>query len=165
MLALRSLPPNPMSCALPCTGTVAWAAAIQRLLTLSLLPVGPSTCSSGFQETQDHPWLCLASSLSPYIKASLRLQRKVPAASSPTVPAFRRQQQQQHLPRAHHMKRSRAALQLHLSEDWCVTWSARFRPNTEQSTPCMKKFQPMQVCLQVKWEGVLHEKNVTYKLW
>lgn len=62
---------------------VAWAAAIQRLLALSMLSVCPSTCSSGFQETKDHPWLCLASSFSPYIKASMRLQRKVSVLPAP----------------------------------------------------------------------------------
>lgn len=38
------------------------AAAIQRLLALSVLSMCASTRSSGFQETKDHPWLCLASS-------------------------------------------------------------------------------------------------------
>lgn len=62
---------------------VVWAAAAQRLLALSVLSTCPSSCSSGFQETKDHPWLCLASSLSPYIKTSTRLQRKVSVLQAP----------------------------------------------------------------------------------
>lgn len=43
-----------------------------------------------------------------------------------------------------------AVFRLHFLGDWCVTWGARYMPNEEQSSPFIKKFQPVQICLQCR---------------
>lgn len=41
-----------------------------------------------------------------------------------------------------------AAPRLHFLGDWCVAWGTRYTPNEEQRSPFIKKFQPIQICLQ-----------------